>query len=541
MNQTIAKKLVNIIFILSIPFMAMLETHSSCGIMGFYITAILSFLIGIVIVQKITAPLWEKFSLPVLLLTLVTSLYITYDYSWQGNEVVFLFNFQEALESFLPFALSTKKLVLGIFFASFPAIFILFYFIFTYTVPYIIKFFRSLDRFERSFLTIATLIAIVCIIGVFQQTSLFFATYNADGSLISYDVLYTADCSEIYAMDCFSRILSSENDIRQPLFGLFALPIGLLAKLLSALFFFLPNSYAIGLGILQIILLAITLIMIMRLLQLSKLTDRIFFILFASSCYAYLLYSFMIEQYVIAYFYVILVIYVTHTTDKLNFAYFGAVSTLLTSGILFPLISKAKKLKEWAFDILKCVGIYAVLIIFCGQLPQFLSLTDKLGYLMTFSGESVTWHEKWVQFTHFIPSMFIAPKADVAIDGFYCYRISEQAAVSILGLLILAAVIIGFILTRRELLSKIAILWVVFSFLILFVVGWGTAENGLILYVLYFAWAYLILLYQFIKNIIPNAAIRNVILGISGVSMFIYNIHELITIVQFGITYYPIA
>ena len=58
-----------------------------------------------------------------------------------------------------------------------------------------------------------------------------------------------------------------------------------------------------------------------------------------------------------------------------------------------------------------------------------------------------------------------------------------------------------FIVNIKDKLNRISFYWVIFSFIILCVVGWGTLENGLILYALYFSWAIVILMYNLIKQI----------------------------------------
>ena len=43
--------------------------------------------------------------------------------------------------------------------------------------------------------------------------------------------------------------------------------------------------------------------------------------------------------------------------EGVNYAYIGATGTLITSGILFPLITKFKNVKQYPKDILKCLFI----------------------------------------------------------------------------------------------------------------------------------------------------------------------------------------
>lgn len=53
---------------------------------------------------------------------------------------------------------------------------------------------------------------------------------------------------------------------------------------------------------------------------------------------------------------------------------------------------------------------------------------------------------------------------------------------------------IGLALFRRDRLARLCLAWVGVSFVLLCLVGWGTAENGLVLYTPYFVWAVLGLL-----------------------------------------------
>ncbi len=117
--------------------------------------------------------------------------------------------------------------------------------------------------------------------------------------------------------------------------------------------------------------------MLARLLELGKKEKYAFWAFFVGS-YTYVLFSFVVEQYIMAYFYVVLTIYVWKNSEKKNYAYFGAVSTMLTSGVLFPMITKKKKWKEWITDLLYCLVVYFELVILCGQLPQFLNIRNKL-------------------------------------------------------------------------------------------------------------------------------------------------------------------
>lgn len=69
------------------------------------------------------------------------------------------------------------------------------------------------------------------------------------------------------------------------------------------------------------------------------------------------------------------------------------------------------------------------------------------------------------------------------------------------GLIILLLCIVSIIVNRRDTAVRISGAWVGFSALLLLVVGWGAPENGMILYALYFGWAFLVLLFRLIERI----------------------------------------
>ena len=109
---------------------------------------------------------------------------------------------------------------------------------------------------------------------------------------------------------------------------------------------------------------------------------------------------------------------------------------------------------------------------------------------------------------------------------------------NLLGIIILVLVTISFILNKKDKLSKISYYWVIFSVLLLCVVGWGTQENGLVLYSLYFSWAFIILIYNLFKWIFNklkiNKYFKYCILSITVMILIfnLYNLNEMITYIS---------
>jgi hypothetical protein len=404
-------------------------------------------------------------------------------------------------------------------------------------LPLIWKFIVSMNRMEKGYLIVVLAAAVVLISVVYGATSLFFCPQNRAGDIVIYDALYTTDTGAISNTDCFFYAFASPNDIRQPLFGVFSLPFSIPARMLSMILFMVPNSYAVILQIIQIELLAITGILLARLLKLEGKETMAFWGL-CTCTYTYMLYSLVIEQYIIAYFYVILTIYLADKYTKTNYAYFGAVSTLLTSGVLFPLVTRARTCREWMKDMLKAFLLYMSVVTAWGQLPLFLNIRNELKALTLFTGESVTWQEKTAQFTNFMKNMLWAPKA---LEDGEQYLLAAAENISWTGIVIMALVLLGFFLNRERYIAKISACWVLFSVVVLYIVGWGTAENGLILYALYFAWAYIVLLYLLLKKLIGNIYLRMGCVIAFAVISFGINITEIIHIVDWGKELYPVG
>ena len=62
------------------------------------------------------------------------------------------------------------------------------------------------------------------------------------------------------------------------------------------------------------------------------------------------------------------------------------------------------------------------------------------------------------------------------------------------GVVLLVLCVLGAVVGRKERLVQLSAWWCAFSVVLLVGMGWGTAENGLILYGLYFSWAFYVLL-----------------------------------------------
>lgn len=522
------------IYTLSLIFFMLLSMRNLFGSIGVACSLVLTLVCGWVIAPTVIENIAKQKNVGQIAVALIFAVYVTLEYAKLGNGIATLYlnptiaGFLEQINLNMSLFGAMLKLL------PIPATFMNAYWLLGWLMPKIKSFFEEMDNTEKKFLVWGTLIGVLLIGIVFHSSSLFSNPHDLAGNLVEYDALYTTDTGDVVNTDCFFYIVASPNDLRQPLFGLFALPFSFVARIISLVLFMIPNAYIYILQLIQFVLLLITEIMLTRMMKIEG-AERAAFWLFSFGTYTYMIYSFVVEQYIFAYFYVILTIYAARQCKRINYAYYGAVSTLLTSGVLFPLVTRSKDKKEWIKNLLKAFLGYMGLVTVCGQLPQFLNIRNQMQYYMQFSGQDVTWREKTIQFTQFVKNIFWAPQGMIE-NG--CYHLAVAQRSSIVGILLLALCIGGFILNHEKYLAKVAFAWVLFSVAILYVVGWGTAENGLILYALYFAWAYIVLIYYLLQSIIKRVDWRrNFLLGIAAVSCA-FNVLEVVHIVNWGMENY---
>ncbi|MDR1002267.1 MAG: hypothetical protein LBL82_03220 [Oscillospiraceae bacterium] len=428
-------------------------------------------------------------------------------------------------------------------------------FVFTYCfVNAFVRFIRDLyeksDKADKIFFFAALFVSVAAISLVYSHTTAFYSGVDANGGVRLYDIIYTTDSGEIFDSNAYYSINAEQNDIRQPLFGLFAAPFGSLAKLISLIFFFVPNIYPIALAAIQAGLLLLAVIMTAEMMKLRGLLKAAFFALYALS-FPMLIYVLTMEQYIFSMFWLIMFIYCALSNrQERQYAFAAASSSMLTTGVLFPLLSDKRSFWGFVKDIFEAGVKFASFIILFGQLALVANFMEEIGKLMRFSGVELTFGDKLLQFFSFVSSCFFAPAASTADTlGYMSYFPDAVTSVSAAGVVLLALVLLGFALNMKNKFAQICMAWTVFSFVILCVVGWGTQENGLVLYALYFSWAYISLIFMLFEKVgsyIKNkkaAAVYSVVKYAVFISfallMLWVNIPEMANILRFGAEYYP--
>ncbi len=499
--------------------------------MHIFIGCLLSFLIAIILFFKIKID--SSISIKEFIIFLVISLFFISNILpfVDQNGVLFQEIFNNLIHINVPANLVGK--IIGIMALPFT-IFIVNWF-HKYLYNNIILFFKKLTKVEKIYLYIILVFSIISSIVIIYFTTAF------SRPQYYYDIIYTSDTGALLMNNDYMNISYAENDIRQPLFGIFAAPFGFAAKSISNLCFFLRTGYEYEtiLTIFQFLLLAISTILLSRLLNIEENRKKYFYGLISCS-FPYLLFSLLLEQYVLCLFYLILAIYCYHNNpDRVNYTYIGAVGTLITSGIIFPYIVKNKNIKQWFKSVFKCLSAFLGVVIVGGQFPQLLTVAKDIKRLLVGGAIGLPFINKLYQYFAFVKGLFLPSPGEIVWNGYISsYRLLPINSLEWLGVLIIILCIISFILNYKNKMAKLLMFWVFFSSVILLFVGWGSLENGLVLYSLYFAWAFYSLIYLLIERVCKNRKVFNVAMILLIGVIVIANLVEFINILKFAISYY---
>ena len=405
-----------------------------------------------------------------------------------------------------------------------------------------IKLFDTITNIEKIIYSLLIIFTIGVVVYAFLHTQAFY------GTKYWYDIIYTSDSPVLVKGNAYMVLTHQENDLRQPLFAVFTAPFVAIPYLLGKIVGAPLPIQAILLNIAQIVMLFIANFMLTKIMNLDS-KKRICFMILSSCTYTHLLFCLMMEQYIAAYFWVIFyVLLISERKSGEKIALWGAGGTLLTSIIFLPFMptkSPRKEFKSWFMDNFKNgLEFVTVIITFC-RFDVIYSLIPKITQLSNYTGKSISFVNKIYQYTEFISNCFIAPHALVNTSYFdhASWRLEMASDVNILGIIILILVLVSAIYNRHKYSSMLSIGWVGFSVIMLLGLGWGTVENGLILYALYFSWAFLVLLFQLLEKVGETLKFNYLVplsTCIATVTLLYLNIPSIIKMVNFAITYFPV-
>ena len=451
----------------------------------------------------------------------------------------------QALETMLPIAMDILGMISII--GAIAAVYFVYFCVLAFwnSIIKILKETKIFCKIQTAEMVIYSLLLIASLgfmVFSFTQSQAFY------GTELSYDLIYTSDSPSLVKGNVYMALTHSENDLRQPLFALFAAPFVGIPYLLARLIGASATVQAILVNSAQILMLFAANFLLAKMLKLDP-VKRVCFMILTSCAYTQLLFTLMMEQYIVAYFWLVLCMYLTAEKQQPDrFALWGAGGTLLTGMVLLPFMSTKSPIKDfkvWFMDMVK-YGLEFVLLMlaFC-RFDVIINLVSRMSELSDFTGKTVTFFDKVCQYTEFIENCFVAPNASVnttALDH-VSWQLNTATGINFVGVLILVLAVFSTIWNRDKKSSLLAAGWVGFSVVMLLGFGWGTKENGLILYTLYFGWAFLVLLFQLVEKIESKLNIRFLVPIVTVcivAALLIINIPAIMEMVNFSITYYPV-
>ena len=388
----------------------------------------------------------------------------------------------------------------------------------------------------------------------YTRTSAFTIRENNE---ISNDVIYTSDTPVFLKGDVWVNLFHRENNHRQALFAPFAAPffgpVYAIEKLIPAIEPVIP--YLISMIHAALMLLAAWLLA--TVIERERIRRWLFVGLYFC-LYSTLLFTVMIQQYQVSVFWLLILLYLCIRRKRESWlAWIASVGTITTSAILFPLANDIRLTKETRSQYIKRI----LFILAAGVLFYLLFL--RLDIFLTFfeKTEGTTLgltRDRLLQYLAFIPQCFIPPKASVRHPVYwweeeqFSWLQDPVTSVSISGIVVLILCFIGLAVVlrnsepadetnrNRRKLAIISAIWCVFSFLVLCLVGYGTNENGLTLYILYFGWSFFLLLYFLLDVVLKKIGKAEFIVKTAIIAaLLIVNILGLWQITTALVSYYP--
>lgn len=454
---------------------------------------------------------------------------------WLRNNIHFFICNSELSQYINIDSKKTKLLIAGLLICSLYGAYILMYKLFN-TISFCMKIFLDKSsHIERKYCIIWIFICIVGISLVYMSTNAFYNPGN-------YNILYTFDSEGIYSGNSYMIVGGQENDIRQSLFGFFSLPISLPAAFFAMLLPF-KYSYAVFVQILQAILIGVGIILISRMMDISE-KRKVGILVFLSSICSTILFVFVMEQYIILVFYLIVTIYcIVNKTGDRELCAIAAVGTAPTNAlVLFWELRNRESFKSFFEFGFKAFVKYLAFLICLGQTGFILSIYDNIKFLTGYSGNSVAIANRIQQFIFFVRSCFLWPASSFSFSDSWTkgpfLKMDVVSQYSIVGIILLIIAVCGVIFFSNNLFYKICVTWIVFSFVLLVVMGYCAATNDMLLFAHYFGWAYAVLIINVYNKLIVNDNIFNIL--IMGVSLFLvlFNLGRLNVIMPVLIKYY---
>lgn len=386
-------------------------------------------------------------------------------------------------------------------------------------MPGIVRFFRSLSKGEWLYLSLFWGLGTVILLIIAVQTSVFTYPMPIEKPDEEFPMgIFVSDSALLIDGDTFCNNTSSANDVRQPLFAIFALPFAMFSHAMAALLcltlpgvFVYKYVYSIAIAFWQIGAFAIIGLLLRRIVK--TFTDESFSWAVAflySVTWSTVIFALTVEQY--AFSLLALIIFIaycvlvrqeqtdeTQQQETLNYSLLAmaAIGTITTSliPVVYFTIATAKKFKSFVNQTIEIIAVGLGSVIVFSKFGLLFNLNQRVEALSAYAdmdSSQLGPVSKLQQYLHFVYSTYFSP-AVFYKHGVVLEVLPQDIPITIYGgaVILTAACFLGFLLFYKNRFVQCCALWIGFGFFLMGVMGWGSRENGMALYASYFAWAYI--------------------------------------------------
>lgn len=432
-------------------------------------------------------------------------------------------------------------LILGAF-----ALLVLCYVLFDMVHDYLKDFFASFSKFDLK------IFVGIIIFGAVSVTVLFFVTTLFSTASQTPDAFFNYDTSEFRRLNWYFNLFEfsstfNVNDFRHILLSVSMMPFVVVPYALSLALPFLPFAFELLLSYVQVILIAFCTVKILSFLKISengKFAKVLITLcmLFSSSIFINMI---TIDKYVISLFYIILSLDLIFKNSKYKwFALAVSVGNLTTNLflVLIALFCEKKKIAEYFKDLGRfCLNFFALMLL-SGQILSLIIFVKTINFVTSFSnvgsGEKLNFLQTASQWLISVATLYLVP--NFKIDGVRLIQSDAAGNFMIyIGIVIFALQVVSVIVNRKEKFAWVCFAWQVFMFVLLALLGWGSALNEMFIYSALFAWSSFSLLVMLFKKLLKNKYAQIAACFCIMLSILIFNAIQFAGIMRFAVQFYP--
>lgn len=397
---------------------------------------------------------------------------------------------------------------------GFPAIWVFYYLAYKFLARVMQAMFsggQKPARYEIVFIALAVLCAAGFAWAAFMRHPIL---YDGTGEGLSGDIIYMFDNPYHIEHDSFFISFGGANDFRNIFFGLFSWPVVLPLRIASDIARLVGgfNAYPYLVAAAQHVAMALSAVLFGRMAAKTPWGRAGFLLLYAAS-YPVLLNVLILEQYAFPVFWMASFLYAWLRLDDdalMQMSCLAGSGCLVSSAAMLApvfLYDRERAKKHTGNIFIAAMGILCT----SGQTAALLYAMFSMRRTLLFFGANVGMGSRLKQFTVFLRSLFLQPQVKLFLapvnqflnDHEYpAYGLSNDIAFSAVGIAVLCIVILGAALNYKDKFSVSCAWWCAVSVLILVMAGWGSYENGYVIYSLYFGWAFVALSYKLLETVL---------------------------------------